>query len=88
MTPVDVAARWLTDTLPPIPDPALDKPTIVRGVWVACFTDGTPGHVWRLSSGATPGPVNLRPDANGRYRVTVAPGVRRRLTLDQLRGVA
>ena len=86
---VAVAARWLTDDLPPIPDPALDKPTIVRDVWVGHYEgDPTPATVYRLHGGAIPDPVEIKPDAKGRYRVTVAPGVRRRLTLDELRGVA
>ena len=86
---VAVAARWLTDDLPPIPDPALDKPTIVRDVWVGHYEgDPTPATVYRLHGGAIPDPVEIKPDAKGRYRVTCDDGVRRRLTLDELRGVA
>lgn len=89
MTPVDVAARWLTDDLPSIPDPALDKPTIVSGVWVGHYEgDPTPATVYRLHGGATPDPVEIKPDPRGRYRVTCDDGVRRRLTMDELRGVA
>lgn len=85
-----VAARWLTDALPPLVDTGLDHPTVVRGVWIDQTHDETDAQatVWRVTKGAVDRPITLAPDPRGRYRVTCDDGVRRRLTLDQLRGVA
>lgn len=84
-----VAARWLTDDLPAFAEPDLDRPTTVRGVWIDHDDRDTwPPAVWRMSQGAVDQPVTLTPDDRGRYRVTCDDGVRRRLTLDQLRGAA
>lgn len=88
MTPVDVAARWLTDEIPEAHEAGWDRPTIVDGVWWQHSVPDAEPIVWRPTRFDTEGYRAIIPDAKGRYRVTCDDGVRRRLTLDELRGVA
>ncbi|OJX94058.1 MAG: hypothetical protein BGO96_09635 [Micrococcales bacterium 73-15] len=65
-------------------DPAWDAPTIVRGVWID-YENWAP-DVYSLRGPVAHGPLTR--DTRGRYRVTCDDGVRRRLTIQQLRGEA
>lgn len=79
-----IAARWLTDPLPPLVNLDLDHPTIVTGIWIG--DDTLARDVYSMRG---PGPQGvLKPLPDGRYRITCDDGVRRCLTLDQLLGVA
>lgn len=98
MTPLaeHVAARWLDQEAYPLPlnlhghviplrHDWSDTPATIPGYWL--IEEGVGSPVWSTRPDATGqqhGP--LRPDHQGRYRVTCDDGVRRRLTLNQLRG--
>ena len=93
MLDIDSAARWLDAAAYPLPQVADgvveprrewgDMPATIPGYWVL---DDCDPIVWSVRR---PGQhVRIRPDRSGRVRVTCADGVRRRLTIEQLRGVA